>query len=222
MKNIKELASLIDHTLLKPNASEDEVTQICREAINYGFWSVCVNPNYVSFASHLVSDKNVRVCSVVGFPFGANTKEVKIHEAKNAIQDGANEIDMVINLGALKSGKYELVKNEIINVVEQGKHQKDTIIKVIIEAGLLTEKEKVLVCELVRDSGADFVKTSTGFNTSGATTSDVKLLRDVVGPDFGVKASGGIRTYDDALKMINAGANRLGTSSGVAIINEII
>jgi deoxyribose-phosphate aldolase len=220
--NRKELAGLIDHTLLKPNASEDEIERICQEAINYGFWSVCVNPSYVSCASHFVKNKGVRVCSVVGFPFGSNTLEVKIHETKNAIQDGANEIDMVINLGVLKSGKNELVKHEIESIVEEGKRQRDTIIKVIIETGLLSEKEKIRVCKLVKESGADFVKTSTGFNSSGATISDIKLLRNIVGPDFGVKASGGIRTYRDAMNMIEAGANRIGTSSSVLIINEII
>ena len=218
----EELAGLIDHTILKPQTSEIEVAKICQEAINYGFWSVCVNPSYVSFASRSIRNKPIRVCSVVGFPFGSNTVEVKVHEATKAIQDGANEIDMVINLGALKSGNNELVRHEIESVVEAGKCQKDTIIKVIIETGLLSEKEKIRVCELVKNSGADFVKTSTGFNSSGATTSDVELLRNVVGSDFGVKASGGIRSYDDAIKMIEAGANRIGTSSGVAIINEII
>ena len=215
-----EFANLIDHTLLKPYSSEDDIKRICQEAIEYGFWSVCVNPSYVSLASHCVSNTSVKVCSVLGFPFGANTLEVKIHEAKKAIQDGANEIDMVINLGALRSGKYEIVKDEIEKVVNQGKNQKNTIIKVIIETGLLTQKEKVLACQIVKESGADFVKTSTGFNAPGATVKDVKLLRKIVGPDFGVKASGGIRTYSDTLKMIKAGANRIGTSSGVAILNE--
>ena len=218
----KELAGIIDHTLLKPNASEDDVARICQEAIKYGFWSVCVNPNYVSFAANFLSNKSVNVCSVVGFPFGANTKEIKVHETKRAIQDGANEIDMVINLGALKSGKYDFVGNEINEVVEEGKRKEGTVIKVIIEAGFLTENEKFLVCNLVKDSGADFVKTSTGINTSGATISDVRLLRHILGPDFGVKASGGIRTYGDALKMIEAGANRIGTSSSVAIIENRI
>jgi deoxyribose-phosphate aldolase len=217
-----ELAGLIDHTLLKPYISEDDIERICQEAIKYGFWSICVNPNYVSLASHFVRNTNVKVCSVLGFPFGANTLEVKIHEAKKAIQDGANEIDMVINLGALRSGKYEIVKNEIKKVVEQGKSQRNTIIKVIIETGLLTEKEKILACNFVKESGADFVKTSTGFNAPGATIPDVKLLRKIVGPDFGVKASGGIRTLNDTLKLIEAGANRIGTSSGVTILNEII
>ena len=217
-----ELAGLIDHTILKPYSSEHDIERICQEAIEYGFWSVCVNPSYVSLASHFAKNTKVKVCSVLGFPFGANTLEVKIHEAKKAIQDGANEIDMVINLGALRSGKYEIVKNEIEKVVEQGKSQSNTIIKVIIETGLLNEKDKILACELVKKSGADFVKTSTGFNAPGATISDVKLLRKIVGPDFGVKASGGIKTLHDALRLIDAGANRIGTSSGVAIIKEMI
>jgi deoxyribose-phosphate aldolase len=217
-----ELAGLIDHTLLKPYSSEDDIKQICQEAVEYGFWSVCVNPNYVSLASHYVKNTSVKVCSVLDFPFGANTLEIKVHEAKKSIQDGANEIDMVINLGALRSGKYEIVKDEIQKVVNQGKNQKNTIIKVIIETGLLSKKEKVLACQIVKESGADFVKTSTGFNAPGATVTDVKLLRKIVGLDFGVKASGGIRTYSDALKLIKAGANRIGTSSGVAILNEIV
>ena len=215
-----EIARLIDHTLLKPHATKDEVARLCQEAIDNRFWSVCVNPSYVSIASHFVKNKMINVCSVVGFPFGANTVEVKSHEAKKAIQDGANEIDMVINLGALKSGNYEIVKHEIESVVEQGKRQGDIIIKVIIETGLLSETEKVLVCRLVRETEANFVKTSTGFNASGATVHDVKLLRNIVGPDFGVKASGGIRTYNDAVKMIEAGANRIGTSSSIAIMEN--
>jgi len=217
----KEIAKLIDHTLLKPQATKDEIGQLCQEAIDNEFWSVCVNPSYVSDASRFV-DNSVKVSSVVGFPFGASTSEVKIHETKKAIQDGANEIDMVINLGALKSGDNKLVKYEIESIVEQGKCLGDTIIKVIIETGLLSEKEKVIACKLVRESGANFVKTSTGFNTSGATVHDVKLLRNIVGPHFGVKASGGIRTISDVLRMIEAGANRIGTSSGVKIVKEII
>lgn len=217
-----EFANLIDHTLLKPYSSEDDIKRICQEAIEYGFWSVCVNPSYVSLAFNCVSNTSVKVCSVLGFPFGSNTLEVKILEAKKAIQDGANEIDMVINLGALRSGKYDVVKKEIEKVVDQGKSQKNTIIKVIIETGLLTNKEKILACQFVKESGADFVKTSTGFNAPGATVSDVKLLRKIVGPDFGIKASGGIRTYFEMANLIKAGANRIGTSSGVAIINEIM
>ncbi len=216
-----ELAGLIDHTLLKPYSSEYDIKRICQEAKEYGFCSVCINPSYVSLASQFVRNTTVKVCSVLGFPFGANTLEVKIHEAKKAIQDGANEIDMVINLGALRSGKYEIVKNEIKKVVAQGKNKRNIIIKVIIETGLLIEKEKILACQIVKESGADFVKTSTGFNASGATVSDIKLLRNIVGPNFGVKASGGIRTLNDTLNMIEAGANRIGTSSGIAILNEM-
>ena len=216
------MARLIDHTLLKPQTTRDEIKQLCQEAIDNRFWYVCVNPGYVSAASRFVKNNNVKVCGVVGFPFGANTPEVKIHEAKKAIQDGADEIDMVIDLGALKSGDHEVVKHEIESIVKQGKRQGDTIIKVIIETGLLNENEKVAACKLVKNSGANFVKTSTGFNAQGATVHDVELLRNIVGQHFGVKASGGIRTYSDALRMIEAGANRIGTSSGVKIIREII
>ena len=217
-----ELACMIDHTLLKPDSTENDIERLCQEAIEYGFWSVCVNPSYVSLASDLVKNTRVNVCSVVAFPFGATALDVKILEAKKAIQDGANEIDMVINIGALRSGKYGTIKNEIEKVVEEGKKQGNKTIKVIIETGLLTKKEKILACQFVKESRADFIKTSTGFNASGATVSDVTLLRKIVGPDFGVKASGGIRTLNDTIKLIEAGANRIGTSSGVAILNEII
>lgn len=206
--------------MLKPNATKDDVRRLCQEAINHGFWSVCVNPSYVSLAARILRDTHVKVCSVVGFPFGANTPEVKALEAKKAIRDGANEIDMVINLGALKSGNYELVKRDLRNVVERVKQEGDTIVKVIIETGLLSDDEKTLACELVKECGANFVKTSTGFNAPGATVHDVRVIRNIVGPDFGVKASGGIRTYSDAIKMIEAGANRIGTSSGIAIIEN--
>lgn len=220
--NAKKLASYIDHTLLKPQASENDISRVCREAIEYGFFSVCINPSYVSLVSNFLKNSSVKVCSVLGFPFGANTLDVKILEAKKAIQDGANEIDMVINLGAMKSGKYQQVKDEINAIVEQVKQYNNTAVKVIIETGLLNRDEKILACKIVKESKADFVKTSTGFNTSGATIADVKLLRQVVGPNFAIKASGGIRTYNNAIQLINAGANRLGTSSGVLILKEII
>ncbi|TRO42899.1 deoxyribose-phosphate aldolase [Candidatus Bathyarchaeota archaeon] len=220
--NAKKLASYIDHTLLKPQASENDISRVCREAIEYGFFSVCINPSYVSLVSNFLKNSSVKVCSVLGFPFGANTLDVKILEAKKAIQDGANEIDMVINLGAMKSGKYQQVKDEINAIVEQVKQYNNTAVKVIIETGLLNRDEKILACKIVKESKADFVKTSTGFNTSGATIADVKLLRQVVGPNFAIKASGGIRTYNNAMQLINAGANRLGTSSGVLILKEII
>ena len=217
----EQLAKLIDHTLLKPDATKDDVKRLCEEAKKYGFWSVCVNPTYVSLATDILGDSDVKVCSVVGFPLGANTPEVKALEAERAVDDGASEIDMVINVGALKSRDYESVKEDIRKVVESAKARKDTVVKVIIEAGLLTEDEKVLACRLVKESGADFVKTSTGFNAPGATVNDVKLMRSAVGSDFGVKASGGIRTYRDAAKLVEAGANRIGTSTGVAIIEEV-
>lgn len=217
----EQLAKLIDHTLLKPDATKDDVKRLCEEAKKYGFWSVCVNPTYVSLATDILGETDVKVCSVVGFPLGANTPEVKALEAERAVNDGASEIDMVINIGALKSRDYRLVKEDIRKVVERAKARKNTVVKVIIETGLLTEDEKVLACRLVKESGADFVKTSTGFNASGATVKDVKLMRSSVGSDFGVKASGGIRTYRDAAKLVEAGANRIGTSSGIAIIEEV-
>ena len=220
MATKKQLAMLIDHTLLKPNATKDDIARLCEEAKKYGFWSVCVNPSYVSLATDILGESDVKVCSVVGFPLGANTPEVKAFEAEKAVSDGAREIDMVINIGALKSRDYELVNRDMRIVVERAKAQKDTVVKVIIETGLLTEDEKVLVCRLVKEAGADFVKTSTGFNAHGATVYDVKLIRNTVGPNFGVKASGGIRTYRDAIKLIRAGATRIGTSLGVVIIGE--
>jgi deoxyribose-phosphate aldolase len=217
----EQLAKLIDHTLLKPDAAKADIKRLCEEAEKYGFWSVCVNPTYVSVAIDILGETDVKVCSVVGFPLGANTPEVKALEAETAIKDGASEIDMVMNVGALKSCDYELVKRDIRGVVGRAKAQKDTVVKVIIETGLLTEDEKVLACRLVKESGADFVKTSTGFNAPGANVNDVKLMRHTVGSDFGVKASGGIRTYSDAKKLIEAGASRIGTSSGIAIIEGV-
>ena len=215
----EKMASLIDQTLLKPDATKDGIRRLCQEAMNYGFWSVCVNPSYISLAATILRDTEVKICSVVGFPLGANTPEVKALEAEKALRDGANEIDMVINLGALKSGDYELVKRDITYVVKQGiRFQRDTIVKVIIETGLLSDNEKALACQVVKESGANFVKTSTGINTRGATVQDVKFIRKIVGPEFGVKASGGIRTYGEAVKLIEAGANRIGTSSGISII----
>ena len=214
----EQLAKLIDHTLLKPDAEKADIKRLCEEAKKYGFWSVCVNPTYVSVATDILGETDVKVCSVVGFPLGANTPEMKALEAEKAINDGASEIDMVINIGALKSRDYEIVKRDIREVVEHSKARKDTVVKVIIETGLLTEEEKVKASRLVKESGADFVKTSTGFNAPGANVHDVKLIRETVGPDFGLKASVGVRTYHDAIKLIEAGANRIGTSSGIAIV----
>ena len=215
----EKIASLIDQTLLKPDATKDDIRRLCQEAMDYGFWSICINPSYIPLAASILQDTEVKICSVVGFPLGANTPEVKAFEAEKALRDGANEIDMVINLGALKSGDYELVKRDIRSVVEQGiRFKRGTIVKVIIETGLLNDNEKALACQIVKESGANFVKTSTGINTRGATVQDVEFIRKFVDPEFGVKASGGIRTYEDAIKLIEAGANRIGTSSGISII----
>lgn len=222
MINKKDMARLIDHTLLKPAATKDDIVLLCKEAISFDFYSVCVNPVYVLFASKILSKSKVKVCCVVGFPLGSNASEVKAFEAEKAILDGADEIDMVINLGALKTGDIKEVKQDIQGVVDKAKlAQKDVKVKVIIETGLLSKKEKISACKLVKDSGADFVKTSTGINSTGATVEDIKLIRKIVGSDFGVKASGGIRTYKDAEDLIDAGASRLGTSSGSKIIKEI-
>ena len=198
-----DLNSLIDHTLLKPTATESDIKKLCRETKQYKFWSVCVNPVWVKLAKQ----QGVRVCSVVGFPLGANTLAIKIAEAKQAIADGADELDVVI----IRPAEIKKTVAAILPVAN------NKIIKVIIETGYLTNQEKILAAKLVKESGADFVKTSTGFGPSGATVADVKLLKKVVGPDFGVKASGGIKTKDQALAMVAAGANRLGTSSGIDI-----
>jgi deoxyribose-phosphate aldolase len=216
------MARFIDHTLLKPTATKDDIKLLCQEAMNLGFWSVCVNPSYVSLASCILRNSEVKVCCVVGFPFGANTSEVKAYEAEKAIKDGADEIDMVINLGALKSGNFTLVKQDIQDIVEKANFaQKDITVKVIIETGLLSKEEKVIACQIIKEAGANFVKTSTGINSTGATVQDVKLLRELVGLKFGVKASGGIRTYEFAMDLIKAGATRIGTSSGSLIIKAI-
>jgi len=216
----RQLAKLIDHTLLKPDATRNDIARLCEEAKKYGFWSVCVNPYHVSLASELLKNSGVKVCSVVGFPLGANVSDVKLREAERAVNDGATEIDMVMNISAFKSRDYELVSREIRDIVKHVKSRKNVIVKVIIETGLLTDDEKILACRLVKEAGADFVKTSTGFNVHGATVHDVRLIRKTVGAHFGVKASGGIKTYKDAIKLIRAGANRIGTSSGVAIVGE--
>ena len=221
MLDKKNLARLIDHTLLRADATRDDIKRLCQEAKKFGFWSVCVNPTYVRLATEVLRRTEVKVCSVVGFPLGASVSKVKTFEAENAVKDGAREIDMVIDIGALKSGDRELVKRDIQEVVDRVKGlEKGTVVKAIIEARLLTQNEKVLACKLVKEAGADFVKTSTGFNGSGATVNDVRLIRTVVGPSFGVKAAGGIKTYLDAVNLIKAGANRIGTSSGVLIIGE--
>jgi deoxyribose-phosphate aldolase len=214
----KDLAKMIDHTSVKPTATKDGVAKLCEEAEKYRFGSVCVNPTYVSLATRLLKETDVKVCSSVGFPFGATLPEAKAFEARRAVENGACEIDMVINIGALKSGDYETVKRDIEAVVDVKRYQNDLVVKVIIETGCLTDEEKVMACKLAKEAGADFVKTSTGFIKGGATVEDVRLMRETVGEDMGVKAAGGIRTFKQALAMIEAGANRIGTSTGVAII----
>jgi deoxyribose-phosphate aldolase len=213
---MNNIAKMIDHTLLKPETTKEQIVKLCEEAKQYNFASVCVNPTWVATAAELLKGSDVKVCTVIGFPLGANTPEVKAFETKNAIENGATEVDMVINIGALKSGDDELVEKDIRAVVEAAKGK--ALVKVIIETCLLTEEEKVRACELAVKAGADFVKTSTGFSTGGATVEDVALMRKTVGPEIGVKASGGVRDAQTAQAMIDAGATRIGTSSGVAIV----
>lgn len=210
-----KLNKYIDHTILKPETSKEQVAQILAEAKEYDFASVCVNPTWVTYAAQELKDSDVKVCTVIGFPLGANTPAVKAFETKDAIENGADEIDMVINIGALKSKNDELVLEDIQAVVAASG---DKLVKVIIETCLLTEEEKVKACQLSKEAGADFVKTSTGFSTGGATVEDVALMRKTVGPEMGVKASGGARSYEDAIAFIEAGATRIGASSGVAIM----
>ena len=214
----KELAKLIDSTLVKAVATKSEIEKLCHEAIQYGFRCAVVNPVYVKFTAKLLEGSNVKVCSTVGFPFGVSLPEIKALEAVKAVEDGAEELDMVINLSALKSGDYEFVKRDIAAVVDVKRLSKEIIVKVIIETAYLTRDEKIITCKLVKEAGADFVKTSTGLFGGGATVEDVRLMRQTVGKDMGVKAAGGIRTYADAVAMIEAGANRIGTSTAVAII----
>ncbi|HZK33080.1 MAG TPA: deoxyribose-phosphate aldolase [Tissierellaceae bacterium] len=216
---MKEILSFIDHTILKPEATKEMVKSICEEAIEYGFAAVCVNPFYVKYCKELLKGTNIKVATVIGFPLGANTSDVKAFETKNAIDNGAEEVDMVINIGALKSKDYSVVKEDIKSVVEVAKGK--ALVKLIIETSLLNREEKIKACELAMEAGADFVKTSTGFSTGGATVEDVKLMKEVVGDKLGIKASGGIRDLKTANKMIEAGASRLGASSGVKIAKEL-
>lgn len=211
-----KLNKYIDHTLLKQDASQKQIEHLLAEAREYDFASVCVNPTWVARAAEALKDTDVKVCTVVGFPLGATTPAVKAFETTDAIANGADEIDMVINVGALKSGDLNLVEADIRAVVEASG---DKLVKVIIEACLLSDEEKVTACQLAQKAGADFVKTSTGFSTGGATVADVALMRQTVGPDMGVKAAGGARSYADAVAFVEAGATRIGTSSGVAILN---
>ncbi|MCA1031805.1 deoxyribose-phosphate aldolase [Bacillus timonensis] len=213
------IAKMIDHTALKADTIKEQIVTLCEEAKEYGFVSVCVNPTWVETASELLSGSNVKVCTVIGFPLGANTPETKAFETKDAIEKGATEVDMVINIGALREKNDQLVERDIKAVVEAAKGK--ALTKVIIETSLLTDEEKVRACEIAVKAGADYVKTSTGFSTGGATVEDIELMRKTVGPDIGVKASGGVRDADGAQRLINAGATRIGASSGVAIVNGL-
>jgi len=210
---------MIDHTLLKPEATKEQVEKLCAEAKEYTFASVCVNPTWVKTSAELLTGTPVKVCTVIGFPLGASTPETKAFETKDAINNGASEIDMVLNVGALKSQDLDLVKRDVEAVVNAAKGK--AIVKVILETCLLTKEEIKVASQLSKDAGADFVKTSTGFSTGGATFEDVALMREVVGPDLGVKASGGVRSLEDVQKMIEAGATRIGASSGVQIIQGL-
>jgi deoxyribose-phosphate aldolase len=212
-----EIAAMIDHTVLKAEATEAQVAQLCDEARTYGFAAVCVNAGYVALCRQMLEGSDVAIASVAGFPLGATLPEVKAYEAQRAIAAGATEVDMVIAVGALKDQRYEAVFRDV-ETVAQACHALDAVLKVIIEAALLTDEEKVAACVLAQDAGADYVKTSTGFGPGGATLEDVALMRRTVGPDLGLKAAGGIRTYADAVAMIAAGATRIGASSGVAIV----
>jgi len=211
------LSKYIDHTILKPDASESDVCKVCDEARIYHFASVCVNPSYIAFVAEQLKGSGVAPCVVVGFPLGATTPDIKAEETRTVVSLGAKEVDMVINVGAIKSGNWALVEKDIEAVVNAAKDK--ALVKVIIEACLLTDEEKVKVCTAAKQAGADFVKTSTGFSTGGATVEDVRLMRQTVGSEMGVKASGGVRDYEAAVAMIEAGASRLGTSSGIKIVS---
>ena len=211
-----ELAGYIDHTLLKPEAIESQFEQLCDEAVRYKFKSVCVNSSWVPFVAKKLRGTGIIICSVIGFPLGGMDSRSKAFEARNAIASGATELDMVINVGALKSGNLKLVEEDIRAIKRACRST--TILKVILETGLLTEAEKIISCEISKKAGADFVKTSTGFSGSGATVQDITLMRRIVGSKMGVKASGGIKSFDQAIVLINAGANRLGCGSSIAVI----
>ncbi len=215
----KQVARLIDHTLLKPDATPDQIAQLCYEARKHDFASVCINPTHVKLAAQLLAGSRVPVCTVIGFPLGANSPEVKAFETQQAIDNGATEIDMVINIGAIKANDVAAAARDVRAVVRAA-HAHNAIVKVIIEAALLTDDEKITASLIAKEAGADFVKTSTGFGPGGATVEDVALMRRVVGPNLGVKAAGGVRSYEDAQAMVAAGATRLGASAGVRIVKE--
>jgi len=211
-----KLAKYFDHTILNPDATKEDVLEVCKEAKEHDFFSVCVNPYYVALVREALKGTDVKVTSVIGFPLGASVSEVKAFEAKRAIEDGANEIDMVINIAALKNKQYDYVQKDIEAVVKAC--GEDALLKVIIETCLLTDEEKIKACSIAKTAKADYVKTSTGFSTGGATVEDVKLMRKTVGPDMGVKASGGVRDAEKAKAVIDAGATRIGASSSVKIV----
>ncbi|WP_284140443.1 deoxyribose-phosphate aldolase [Virgibacillus sp. LDC-1] len=213
---MQNLAKYIDHTLLKPEATKDQIEKLAVEAKEHSFASVCVNPHWVSRCAEILQGTDVKVCTVIGFPLGATTTETKVYETKQAIQNGATEVDMVINVGELKSGNDAFVKQDIEAVVKEAKGK--ALTKVIIETALLTDEEKVRVCKLAKEAGADFVKTSTGFSSGGATVADITLMRQTVGPEMGVKASGGVRDFETTKAMIDAGATRIGASAGIDIV----
>ena len=216
---MNNISSMIDHTILKADATREMVKTLCEEAIEYKFAAVCVNPYHVEYCSELLKNSDVKVATVIGFPLGANTRETKAFETIDSINKGADEVDMVINIGALKDKNYDLVKEDIESVVKAANGK--AIVKVIIETSLLTEEEKAKACELSLEAKADFVKTSTGFSTGGATVEDVKLMKSIVGNNMEIKASGGVRDLETAKSMIEAGATRLGTSSGIKIVKQI-
>ncbi|MBI4429923.1 MAG: deoxyribose-phosphate aldolase [Ignavibacteriales bacterium] len=208
---------MIDHTLLKPEATKAQIEELCDEAKQYRFASVCINPSYVKLCADLLRDTSVKVCTVIGFPLGVTSSDTKVFETEKAIKDGAREVDMVLNIGMLKSGEYDYVQKDIAGVVSAA-HRHGVLTKVIVETGLLTDEEKVKACVLAKKAGADFVKTSTGFAKGGATVGDIALIRRVVGPKLGVKASGGVRTQEQALALIASGADRIGASASVKIV----
>lgn len=214
----KDIYKMIDHTLLKQDATSEEIKKLCKEALEYNFASVCVNPTNVELAAKILNGSLVKVCTVIGFPLGANTTKIKVLETKDAIENGATEVDMVINIGRLKDKDYDYVKKDIEAVVNEVKGK--ALIKVIIETCLLADEEKVIACKLASEAKADFVKTSTGFSTGGATPFDVKLMRETVGENMGVKASGGVRTSEYAKELIKNGANRIGASASIKICTE--
>ncbi len=221
MQDYQRIPGMIDHTLLKPQATAAQISRLCDEAVDFGFAAVCVNGSYVPLVAQALAKQDVKVCTVVGFPLGATDQQAKAYEAECAIEQGAQEIDMVINIGALKSGDLRTVHHDIASVVLACHAYDDVLCKVIIETVLLTDEEKIIACQIAKEVRADFVKTSTGFAGGGATVEDVSLMRSIVGDSIGVKASGGVRSLADAVAMIEAGATRIGASSGVAIAQEI-